>query len=103
MNCWEFKKCGREPGGKNAEELGVCPASIEFKSDGMNSGVNGGRCCWALTGTLCQDQVQGDFTEKANGCLKCEFYQKVLIEESKDGNYSNPSKIIKSLKNIFEV
>ncbi|MGD0283853.1 MAG: two-CW domain-containing protein, partial [Dissulfurispiraceae bacterium] len=26
MNCWEFKKCGREMGGVNIEQLGVCPA-----------------------------------------------------------------------------
>jgi hypothetical protein len=26
VNCWEFKKCGRESQGPNAAELGVCPA-----------------------------------------------------------------------------
>ncbi len=26
MNCWEFRKCGREEGGAKASELGVCPA-----------------------------------------------------------------------------
>jgi len=25
-NCWEFKKCGREPGGEKADRLGICPA-----------------------------------------------------------------------------
>jgi len=28
-NCWEFMKCGREPGGVNAIELGVCRAATE--------------------------------------------------------------------------
>ena len=23
MNCWEFKKCGREPNGLKAKELGI--------------------------------------------------------------------------------
>jgi hypothetical protein len=27
LNCWEVKKCGREPGGVKVKELGVCPAS----------------------------------------------------------------------------
>jgi len=27
LNCWEFKKCGRQPGGPKVAELGVCPAT----------------------------------------------------------------------------
>lgn len=41
-NCWEFSKCGREPGGVNAEELGVCLTSIHTQFDGINGGKNGG-------------------------------------------------------------
>ena len=26
MNCWEFKKCGREKHGVKEKELGRCPA-----------------------------------------------------------------------------
>ena len=29
LNCWEVKKCGREPGGKSVATLGVCPAASE--------------------------------------------------------------------------
>ncbi len=29
LNCWDFKKCGRQSGGEKAHELGVCPASTE--------------------------------------------------------------------------
>jgi len=36
VNCWEFKKCGRERDGAKAGELGVCPASF-------SSGVSGWR------------------------------------------------------------
>ena len=32
INCWEVKKCGREPGGAKVAELGVCPASTGNKS-----------------------------------------------------------------------
>jgi len=28
LNCWEFKKCGREPGGEKASELGICPRQM---------------------------------------------------------------------------
>lgn len=81
QNCWEFKKCGREPGGAKTKDLGVCPASTESRLDGTNEGKNGGRSCWALTGTLCGGQVQGTFAAKVGNCLKCEFYQKVGQEE----------------------
>ena len=35
MNCWELKKCEREPDGQNAEKLCVCEASGESKFDGI--------------------------------------------------------------------
>jgi len=28
LYCWEFIKCGREPGGHRAAELGICPVAI---------------------------------------------------------------------------
>ncbi|GBD98556.1 hypothetical protein BMS3Abin07_00576 [bacterium BMS3Abin07] len=52
-NCWEFKGCGREPGGKNAEGLGVCPAATYERLDGIHRGKNGGRVCWIIAGTMC--------------------------------------------------
>ncbi|MGE5174112.1 MAG: two-CW domain-containing protein, partial [Betaproteobacteria bacterium] len=27
LNCWEHKKCGRQPGGHKVAELGVCPSA----------------------------------------------------------------------------
>ena len=53
INCWEFKKCGREPEGADIEGLGVYVAANNQESDGINNGKNGGRVCWALVGTLC--------------------------------------------------
>ncbi len=81
QNCWDFKKCAREPGGAKVGLLGICPAAIEEKVDGTNSGKNGGRACWALTGTLCSDEVQGTFATKLMNCLDCDFYKLVSYEE----------------------
>ena len=81
LNCWEFKKCGREPGGAKVAELGVCPASTETKVNGVNNGKNGGRSCWALAGTFCGGKVQGTFADKLSNCIDCEFYKKVGQEE----------------------
>jgi hypothetical protein len=81
MNCWEFKKCGREVGGPKSAELGVCPAAKETRLDGVNGGRNGGRACWPVAGTLCGGKVQGTSAAKLGNCLKCEFYQKVSTEE----------------------
>ncbi len=82
LNCWEFKGCGREPGGANAEEQGVCPAATESTADRVNGGKNGGRTCWAITGTLCGDRVQGTFAKKLGSCLNCNFYRLVTAEKS---------------------
>ncbi len=81
MNCWEFAKCEREPGGAKVNELGVCPAAVETKVNGINGGKNGGRSCWAIAGTLCKGEVQGSFALKFNDCMKCEFYKLVKEEE----------------------
>lgn len=80
-NCWEAKKCGRQLGGEKCNELGVCPASVEEKLNGLNGGANGGRACWAIKQTLCGDQVQGGFADKLSGCLGCDFYLAVRREE----------------------
>jgi hypothetical protein len=84
VNCWEFKRCGREPGGAKAEELGVCPAATSAESTGINGGKQGGRFCWAVRKTLCEGDVQGTFAMKIVACKDCEFYQKVKEEEGKD-------------------
>ena len=64
-NCWQIKQCGREQGGHNAQELGVCPASTQ----------SFGHSCWIIAGTLCGGVVQGTFAEKEKNCLSCEVYQ----------------------------
>jgi hypothetical protein len=64
MNCWEFKKCGRTPGGAKALELGVCPV---YKEHGTH--------CAKIAGTLCGGKVQGTFATKLANCLQCDFYK----------------------------
>ncbi len=80
LNCWEFRKCGREPGGINAH-LGVCPASTEKGLDGEHGGKNAGRTCWIVAGTLCNGEIQGTFAGKIDSCFSCDFYLAVKREE----------------------
>ncbi len=80
-NCWEFKNCGRQPGGLKVAEFGQCPAATIVAVNGVNNGKNGGRSCWVLAGTLCGGKVQGTFAAKLANCLNCEFYKLVIQEE----------------------
>ena len=63
MNCWNFKKCGREAGGFNTKEFGVCPVY-----------PNHGTHCAHVAGTLCGGKLQGSFAKKVPSCKVCEFY-----------------------------
>lgn len=81
QNCWEFKGCERQEGGKKAEELGVCPASIDERLNGAHSGKNAGRACWVLAGTMCGGKVQGIFAQKYANCEYCDFFKAVRNEE----------------------
>ena len=81
LNCWEFKCCGREPGGRHSSALGVCPVPQEVRLDGTHQGINAGRSCWIVTATLCKGEVQGTFAKKFENCAKCDFYQTVKKEE----------------------
>lgn len=80
-NCWELKKCGREPGGRKTAKRGVCPAASETSSDGINHGKNGGRICWAIAGTFCGSKVQGDFAQKQVSCMACNVFNQIKDEE----------------------
>ncbi len=81
INCWEYKGCGREPGGQNAATLGVCPAAMDKSYDGINSGKCAGRFCWAVAGTLCEGGCQGTYADKQASCLECDFFKIVRAEE----------------------
>jgi CBS domain-containing protein len=81
LNCWEFMHCGREPGGRRSEAAGICPTTMASRVDGIHRGINGGRVCFAIAGTLCGGEAQGDLTIKAAECPRCAFYQLVAKEE----------------------
>lgn len=80
-NCWEFKKCGREPGGQQAIFLGVCPVATASEYAGMNRGDNAGRYCWRIAGTFCEGKVEGVFAHSLMSCSFCEFYKSVQDAE----------------------
>ena len=80
-NCWEFLKCGRQPGGAKVGEFGVCPAATEKSGDGINNGKNSGRICWLVGGTLCGGMIQGSSAAKLDNCTQCEFFKLVQNEE----------------------
>jgi hypothetical protein len=80
LNCWEYKKCGREPGGFQESKLGTCPATTFQVVDGFNNGKNGGRICWGINGTFCKD-IAGIFVKKIDSCILCDFYLLVVNEE----------------------
>ena len=82
QNCWEFKKCGREIGGINAEKLGVCPAASETQADGFCDGKNGGRACVYIIGTLCDGGCQISFKNKEKLCDTCEFHEQLKKDYS---------------------
>lgn len=94
LNCWDFKKCGREPNGVNVQEMGVCPAAVDDSFDGINGGANGGRICWAIAGTLCEGQRQGAFHSKRQSCVTCDFFKSVSHQESES---DRPTKLLNFL------
>lgn len=81
VNCWEHLKCGREPGGKKAEELGVCPVTTQSDLHGAHGGRNAGRACWVIAGSLCGGKIQGSYAQKLSNCWRCEFFNTVKKEE----------------------
>lgn len=84
MNCWEVRRCGREPGGRRATEFGICPATGAAEYDGTNGGNNAGRYCWRVAGTLCNGKPHGTFAEKVNDCGSCPFFLQVVRTEGKN-------------------
>lgn len=81
LDCWEYKECGRQPGGERVSELGVCAAAGESRLDGHNDGTMGGRSCWVVPGTLCSGVACSSFDEKYPHCRKCDFFELVQLEQ----------------------
>ncbi len=87
-NCWEVKQCGREYGGRNTHDCGVCPACSYEKLDGVHGGKNAGRSCWVVAGSMCGGEIQGTYAQKHRNCHTCDFYMKVKSEEHADFQFS---------------
>ena len=81
-NCWEFSGCCKEAHGRFSTMLGVCPAALESRLDGIHGGRNGGRACWVVSGTHCHGSVQESAGQKKKTCSQCGFYQAVKWEEA---------------------
>lgn len=80
-NCWEYKKCGRQPGGHKVPELGVCPVTTNQELNGAHGGTGAGRACWAVAGSLCGGNVQGTYAQKLSACWRCDFMNIVKKDE----------------------
>ena len=81
QNCWEYKKCGRQPNGNKVQELGVCPVTTHQELSGAHGGKNAGRACWVIAGSLCGGKVQGTYANKLHNCMRCDFMNRVKQEE----------------------
>jgi hypothetical protein len=66
--------------------------------DGANGGINGGRACWALTGTMSgpAERVQGIFARDMTTCYACKFYEQVMMEEQE--NFEGTVHIVRRLR-----
>jgi hypothetical protein len=80
QNCWEQTACGREPGGKNERDHGTCPAAIDSTAHALNGGKNGGRICWAVSGTFSGGKVHCTNAERHLTCMACDFFRQVEHE-----------------------
>ena len=80
-NCWEVMGCGREAGGRRVNGKGSCPASTETSLHAIHGGVNAGRACWTIDGTLCSSSGPDKLEAKKDLCGSCSFYQSVQQEE----------------------
>lgn len=95
-NCWEFKKCGRQPGGAHERDQGACPAAAEGRLDSAHGGKNAGRACWVIVGTFCDGTVQGSFAKKHHDCTRCDFYK--VVEKEEGESYMLSTLLLKKLK-----
>ena len=80
-NCWEVMQCGRGPGPAQAGGASKCAAALDTAAQGVNGGVNGGRICWAVVGTLCGGKAKGQRAGRLVSCLGCSFFTQVQREE----------------------
>ena len=56
-------------------------AAVDESADGVNSGLNGGRVCWAISGTFCGAPIRGTVATKLVSCFSCEVFTRVVQDE----------------------
>jgi hypothetical protein len=83
LNCWEYKKCGREPGGKYVEKYGICLVAIEKNCDGLNGGKNGGRSCWLWRESACAKIMKKSSIQNIRECRACAVYNSIKSKRLK--------------------
>ena len=66
IRCWEYMKCGREPGGEKIAEYGHCPAALSPDNN-----------CWFVAGTMCSGKIEGTYAQKIDTCIICDYYNKM--------------------------
>ncbi|MCP4686669.1 MAG: PAS domain-containing protein [Desulfobacterales bacterium] len=96
--CWEYKGCGREPGGMKSARLGVCPAATFSDSDGFLGGKNAGRACAFVRGSFCGGGIQAALTEKKKDCEKCDFFRKLKQEHGNQAGVLSFNKYVRMIK-----
>lgn len=78
--CWEVMKCNKKE----------CPAYN-----------NSNLMCWQISGTLCNDEIQGDMLSKLQLCENCNVYNKASGDELGEISLS-VNNMIKSLDDIIK-
>ncbi len=94
-NCWELKDCDHGP-----ESPEPCPAATDLTSHGTNRGINAGRICWTVPGTICDGVVQGAFHEKQQLCLSCGFIEQVRREEGEGFRFLKLARGVKDPRSL---
>ena len=92
LNCWDFRKCCDKSMSHHASKRIVCPVKKEFKANGLNGGINGGRICWVIMDSHCKKKAQ-------SVCFQCEFRYKVMAEEGLLNNCNATGMYLNSLGN----
>jgi len=74
----------KHSGNNGKKKCSECPVPSNANYNGINGGKNGGRVCWIILGTLCNENQQLVGTRQLEGCADCDFYRAVKEEEGKD-------------------
>jgi hypothetical protein len=64
----------------NINASDICPVVTDTSADGINGGKNGGRICWAISGTF-TDKSKGILAKKRFSCMTCDFFKLVEDQE----------------------